>query len=40
LLFVFTLAGVVLIVGALTFLPVLTLGPVVEHMLMLQGQTF
>ena len=26
--------------GALTFLPVLTLGPVVEHLLMLQGQTF
>lgn len=39
-LFVVTLVGVVLIVGALTFLPVLTLGPVVEHLLMLQGQTF
>ncbi len=39
-LFVLTLVGVVLIVGALTFLPVLTLGPVVEHLLMLQGQTF
>ena len=39
-LFVVILTGVVLIVGALTFLPVLTLGPVVEHLLMLQGQTF
>jgi len=39
-LFVLILTGVVLIVGALTFLPVLTLGPVVEHLLMLQGQTF
>jgi K+-transporting ATPase ATPase A chain len=39
-LFVTVLAGVILIVGALTFLPVLTLGPVVEHLLMLQGQMF
>ena len=39
-LFVVILTSVVLIVGALTFLPVLTLGPVVEHLLMLQGQTF
>jgi len=39
-LFVAILTGVVLIVGALTFLPVLTLGSVVEHLLMLQGQTF
>ncbi len=29
------LAGVILIVGALTFLPVLSLGPVVEHLLMI-----
>jgi K+-transporting ATPase ATPase A chain len=29
------LAGVILIVGALTFLPVLALGPIVEHLLML-----
>jgi K+-transporting ATPase ATPase A chain len=29
------LAGVILIVGALTFFPVLTLGPIVEHLLML-----
>lgn len=39
-LFVLLLASVVLIVGALTFLPVLTLGPVVEQLLMLQGTTF
>ncbi|MDR3560955.1 MAG: potassium-transporting ATPase subunit KdpA [Negativicutes bacterium] len=38
--FVLLLAGIVLIVGALTFLPVLTLGPIVEHLLMLQGKTF
>lgn len=39
-LFVSVLAGVILIVGALTFLPVLTLGPIVEHLLMLAGTTF
>lgn len=39
-LFVGLLAGIVLIIGALTFLPVLTLGPIVEHLLMLQGTTF
>lgn len=39
-LFVILLASVVLIVGALTFLPALALGPIVEHMLMLQGQLF
>jgi K+-transporting ATPase ATPase A chain len=32
--FTFILVGTVLIVGALTFLPVLALGPVVEHFLM------
>ena len=37
LLFAFLLAGVILIVGALTFLPALSLGPVVEHMLMLKS---
>ncbi|MRR38849.1 potassium-transporting ATPase subunit A, partial [bacterium] len=31
------LAGVILIIGALTFFPVLSLGPVVEHMLMLRS---
>jgi K+-transporting ATPase ATPase A chain len=39
-LFVVLLVSVVLIVGALTFLPVLSLGPIVEHLLMLQGTTF
>ena len=39
-LFVAVLVGVILIVGALTFMPVLTLGPVVEQLLMLQGTTF
>ncbi|HMM20487.1 MAG TPA: potassium-transporting ATPase subunit KdpA [Selenomonadales bacterium] len=39
-LFALLLAGVVLVVGALTFLPALTLGPVVEQLLMLQGTSF
>lgn len=39
-LFVALLVGVIFIVGALTFLPALTLGPIVEHFLMLQGRTF
>ena len=39
-LFVALLAGIILIVGALTFLPVLTLGPIAEQLLMLQGTTF
>ena len=29
-----------LIVGALTFFPALSLGPVVEHFMMLRGQVF
>ena len=37
-LFVFVLIGVVLTVGALTFVPALALGPVVEHMLLFAGQ--
>jgi K+-transporting ATPase ATPase A chain len=39
-LFVFLLASIVLLVGALTFLPALSLGPVLEHLLMLQGTSF
>lgn len=39
-LFVSLLIGVILIVGGLTFLPTLALGPIVEHLLMLQGATF
>lgn len=38
--FVVLLVGIILIVGALTFLPTLTLGPIVEHLLMLQGRVF
>ena len=33
-LFVFTLISVVITVGALTFVPALALGPVVEHLLL------
>jgi K+-transporting ATPase ATPase A chain len=39
-LFVGLLVGVVLIVGALTFFPALTLGPIVEHFLMMRHQLF
>jgi potassium-transporting ATPase potassium-binding subunit len=39
-LFVGLLVGVVLIVGALTFFPVLALGPIVEHLLQGTGQLF
>jgi potassium-transporting ATPase potassium-binding subunit len=38
-LFVGLLVGVILIVGALTFFPVLSLGPIVEHFLMNAGTT-
>ena len=37
-LFVCLLIGVVLIVGALTFIPALALGPVVEHLQMINGK--
>ena len=39
-LFALLLIGVILIVSALTFLPGLSLGPIVEHLIMLKGQTF
>lgn len=39
-LFVVLLAGVVIMVGALTFLPALALGPILEHLQMLQGAAF
>lgn len=39
-LFVVMLVGVVVIVGALTFFPVLVLGPILEHLLMLSGKLF
>jgi potassium-transporting ATPase potassium-binding subunit len=35
-LFIFWLIGVVLVVGALNFLPALALGPIVEHFMMMQ----
>jgi K+-transporting ATPase ATPase A chain len=34
------LVSVIVIVGALTFFPALSLGPIVEHLLMQQGQVF
>lgn len=39
-LFAVLLAGVVMIVGALTFMPALALGPVVEHLQMIHGITY
>ena len=39
-LFVVLLLGVILIVGALTFFPALSLGPIVEHLAMLGGRLF
>lgn len=39
-LFVGLVIGVVVIVGALTFLPALTLGPILEHFLAENGRTF
>jgi K+-transporting ATPase ATPase A chain len=38
--FFILLIGTVLLIGALNFLPALTLGPVVEHFLTLQGKLF
>jgi K+-transporting ATPase ATPase A chain len=38
--FVVLLLGTIVIVGALTFFPADALGPIVEHLLMLQGKTF
>lgn len=39
-LFVVLLIGVILIVGGLTYFPALSLGPIVEHLLMSNGITF
>ncbi|MBZ9695212.1 MULTISPECIES: potassium-transporting ATPase subunit KdpA [unclassified Mesorhizobium] len=39
-LFVGLLVGVIVIVGGLTFFPALAVGPVVEHLAMIHGQTF
>ncbi|MCE5212614.1 MAG: potassium-transporting ATPase subunit KdpA [Deltaproteobacteria bacterium] len=40
LLFILMLIGVILVVGALTFFPVFTLGPLLEHLLMMTGKMF
>jgi len=39
-LFSVLLMGVILIVGALTFFPALSLGPILEHLQMVAGKTF
>jgi K+-transporting ATPase ATPase A chain len=39
-LFTALLVSVIVIVGALTFFPALSLGPIVEHLLMAKGQVF
>ncbi|HET7207819.1 MAG TPA: potassium-transporting ATPase subunit KdpA [Terriglobales bacterium] len=39
-LFTVLLIGVIIILGALTFFPALSLGPILEHLLMLTGKTF
>jgi K+-transporting ATPase ATPase A chain len=39
-LFTALLVGVIVIVGALTFFPALSLGPIVEHFMMTHGQVF
>ncbi|TIR65336.1 MAG: hypothetical protein E5X18_29960, partial [Mesorhizobium sp.] len=39
-LFVGLLVGVIVIVGGLTFFPSLAVGPIVEHLAMIRGQTF
>jgi K+-transporting ATPase ATPase A chain len=38
--FVVLLLGTILLIGALNFVPALTLGPVLEHFLMGQGKLF
>jgi K+-transporting ATPase ATPase A chain len=39
-LFTVLLLGVILIVGALTFFPALSLGPILEHLQMMAGKAF
>jgi potassium-transporting ATPase potassium-binding subunit len=39
-LFIIMLVCVIIIVGALTFFPVFTLGPLIEHLLLITGKTF
>ena len=38
-LFAFLLAGTIIVMGGLTFFPALSLGPILEHLLMLEGKT-
>jgi len=38
--FVLLVTGVILVVGGLTYFPALALGPIVEHLAMMSGQTF
>jgi potassium-transporting ATPase potassium-binding subunit len=40
LLFVIMLVGVIIVVGALTFFPIFTLGPLLENLLLMIGKTF
>jgi K+-transporting ATPase ATPase A chain len=39
-LFTMLLVSTIVIVGALTFFPALTLGPILEHLLMFAGKVF
>jgi K+-transporting ATPase ATPase A chain len=39
-LFTALLDSVIVIVGALTFFPALSLGPILEHLLIMAGKTF
>jgi K+-transporting ATPase ATPase A chain len=39
-LFIAVLIGVILLVGVLTYLPALALGPIVEHLIMIKGQPY
>jgi len=39
-LWVVLLVGIILILGGLTFLPSLALGPIADHLAMISGQTF
>jgi K+-transporting ATPase ATPase A chain len=40
LLFAIVLAGTIVILGALTFFPILAIGPIAEHLAMLAGRTY
>jgi K+-transporting ATPase ATPase A chain len=39
-LFISLLIGVILVIGGLTFFPALSLGPVIEHLLLTHGISF